>query len=296
MSVFLFLCYNTLGDENMKIIDGKKISEKVLEEVKTDIEKFKLKKITPTLAIILVGNDTASKVYVKNKTIACQKVGVDCQEYFLDQNTSEEELINLIDKLNKDDLVHGILLQSPVPKHINIDNVFEKINPLKDVDGFNPINYGKLLIGKENLTSCTSLGIVRLLEEENIEIRGKNVVIIGRSNIVSKPLSLCMLNRDATITVCHSKTVDLKEHTKTADILISAVGKPAFVTSDMVKDGAVVIDVGINRLEDGTLCGDVDFDKVKDKCSYITKVPGGVGPMTVAYLMKNVVKAINLQL
>lgn len=279
----------------MKIIDGKKISEIVLEEVKKDVEVIKKNGITPTLAIILVGEDPASKVYVKNKNSACKKVGINCKEYFLNQNTSEEELIELIDKLNNDEQVHGILLQSPVPKHINIDDVFEKINSLKDVDGFNPINYGLLLIGKENLTSCTSLGVIRLLEEEKIDIAGKHAVIIGRSNIVSKPLALGLLNRDATVTICHSKTINLKEHTKTADILISAVGKPAFVTSDMVKDGAVVIDVGINRLDDGKLCGDVDFEKVKDKCSYITKVPGGVGPMTVAYLMKNVVKATKKQ-
>ena len=278
----------------MKIIDGKKISEIVLEEVKKDVDEIKQKGITPTLAIILVGEDPASKIYVNNKSNACKKVGISCKEYFLDSNTSEKKMVNLIQKLNGDEGIHGILLQSPVPKHINIENLFEIINPDKDVDGFNPINYGKLLIGRENLTSCTSLGIIRLLEEEKIKIKGKHIVIIGRSNIVSKPLSLSLLNKDATITICHSKTINLKQHTKTADILISAVGKPLFVTNDMVKDNAVVIDVGINRLN-GIICGDVDFENVKDKCSYITKVPGGVGPMTVAYLLKNVVKAVKNQ-
>ena len=278
----------------MKIIDGKKISEIVLEEVKKDVDEIKQKGITPTLAIILVGEDPASKIYVNNKSNACKKVGISCKEYFLDSNTSEKKIVNLIQKLNGDEGIHGILLQSPVPKHINIENLFEIINPDKDVDGFNPINYGKLLIGRENLTSCTSLGIIRLLEEEKIKIKGKHIVIIGRSNIVSKPLSLSLLNKDATITICHSKTINLKQHTKTADILISAVGKPLFVTNDMVKDNAVVIDVGINRLN-GIICGDVDFENVKDKCSYITKVPGGVGPMTVAYLLKNVVKAVKNQ-
>ena len=278
----------------MKIIDGKKISEIVLEEVKKDVDEIKQKGITPTLAIILVGEDPASKIYVNNKSNACKKVGISCKEYFLDSNTSEKKIVNLIQKLNGDEGIHGILLQSPVPKHINIENLFEIINPDKDVDGFNPINYGKLLIGRENLTSCTSLGIIRLLEEEKIKIKGKHIVIIGRSNIVSKPLSLSLLNKDATITICQSKTINLKQHTKTADILISAVGKPLFVTNDMVKDNAVVIDVGINRLN-GIICGDVDFENVKDKCSYITKVPGGVGPMTVAYLLKNVVKAVKNQ-
>lgn len=279
----------------MNIIDGKKISEMVLNEVKDEIKELKKNNISPTLAVILVGDDPASKTYVKNKSKACKSVGINCNEFMLNKSTTEEELIKLIDDLNNDNMVHGILLQSPTPKHININNLFSKIDPLKDVDGFNPVNYGNLLIGKDPLTSCTSLGIIRLLDEYDIEIKSKHAVIIGRSNIVSKPLSLCLLNRDATITVCHSKTKNLSEITKTADILISAVGKPKFVTNDMVKDDAVVIDVGINRLSDGSLCGDVDFDNVKDKCSYITKVPGGVGPMTVAYLMKNVVKAVKLQ-
>ena len=279
----------------MEIIDGKKINKKVLEEVKEKVKKLKEERITPTLAVILVGDDKASATYVKNKSLACKSVGIDCKEFFLDKNTTEEELVRLIDDLNNDNTVHGILLQSPVPKQIDINNLFNRIDPLKDVDGFNPVNYGNLLIGKDPLTSCTSLGVIRLLDEYNIEIESKHAVIIGRSNIVSKPLSLCLLNRDATITVCHSKTKDLEKITRTADILISAVGKPKFVTSDMVKEGSVVIDVGINRDEFGSICGDVDFENVKDKCSFITKVPGGVGPMTVAYLMNNVVKAIKLQ-
>ena len=279
----------------MNIIDGKKISEMVLNEVKDEIKELKKNNISPTLAVILVGDDPASKTYVRNKSKACKSVGINCNEFMLNKSTTEEELIKLIDNLNNDVNVHGILLQSPVPKQIDINNLFNRIDPLKDVDGFNPVNYGNLLIGKDPLTSCTSLGIIRLLDEYDIEIKSKHAVIIGRSNIVSKPLSLCLLNRDATITICHSKTKNLSEITKTADILISAVGKPKFVTNDMVKDDAVVIDVGINRLSDGSLCGDVDFDNVKDKCSYITKVPGGVGPMTVAYLMKNVVKAVKLQ-
>lgn len=279
----------------MVIIDGKKISEKVLDEVKGEVNNLKEKGIYPTLAVILASGDEASKVYVRNKAIACEKVGIKCEEFIFDSLVTKEVLENLIDKLNNDENIHGILLQSPVANNIDINDLFGKINPLKDVDGFNPVNYGNLLIGKDTLTSCTSLGIIRLLNEYGIEIKSKHAVIIGRSNIVSKPLSLCLLNRDATITVCHSKTKDLKSITKEADILISAVGKPKFVTKDMVKDGACVIDVGINRDDAGKLCGDVDFENVKDKCSFITKVPGGVGPMTVAYLMKNVIKSVFLQ-
>ena len=276
----------------MKIIDGKKISEKVLEEV---IEEIKKINYTPTLAVILVGDDPSSKIYVKNKTNTCNKCGIKCQEYLLSKDTTENDLLNLIDELNAKDNINGILLQSPVPKHIDINKLFSRIDPIKDVDGFNPINYGKLLIGEDSLVSATSLGIIRLLKEEKINLTGKNCVIIGRSNIVGKPLSLCLLNNDATVTIAHSKTVNLKDITSKADILISATGQKALVKKNMVKDGAIVIDVGINRTSD-KICGDVDFEDVKDKCSYITKVPGGVGPMTIAYLMKNIVKATKMQI
>jgi methylenetetrahydrofolate dehydrogenase (NADP+)/methenyltetrahydrofolate cyclohydrolase len=230
-------------------------------------------------------------VYVKNKSNACKKVGIDFEEFLLPAETSEDELIELIKKLNKDNSIHGILLQSPVPNHININRAFETISPEKDVDGFNAVNVGNLTIGRDCFVSCTPYGIMRMFEEYNIDVAGKNAVVIGRSNIVGKPMLQCLLSKDATVTICHSKTKDLEEVVKRADIVISAIGKPNFVTGNMIKDGAVVIDVGINRLEDGTLCGDVNYEEAFEKASYITPVPGGVGPMTVAMLVENVVKA-----
>lgn len=274
-----------------KIMDGKELANEIKDSLKEEVKKIKEKGIVPKLAVIMVGNDPASKVYVKNKSKACEHVGIEFEEYILEETTNMEELLSLIEKLNKNKNIHGILLQSPIPKGLDINFAFEKISPDKDVDGFNPINVGKLTIGQDSFVPCTPYGIVKFLEKYKIETEGKNVVILGRSNIVGKPLIQCMLNKNATVTVCHSKTKNLKEITKNADILISAIGKAKFVTEDMVKSEAVIIDVGINRTEDGKLVGDVDFENVYSKSSYITPVPGGVGPMTIAMLMNNVVKA-----
>ena len=274
-----------------EILDGKELSKKIRKELKAEVEELKLKGINPKLAVILVGDDSASQVYVKNKSKACEKTGIDFEEYIFDANITEQELLDTIEKLNNDDSVHGILVQSPVPKHIDANKAFGTISPEKDVDGFHPINVGNLSIGKDCFISCTPYGIVKILEEYNIETEGKEAVILGRSNIVGKPMIQCMLNKNATVTVCHSRTKNIEEITRRADILIAAIGKAKFVKENMIKDGAVIIDVGINRLEDGTIVGDVDFEKAKEKASYITPVPGGVGPMTIAMLLNNVVKA-----
>ena len=274
-----------------ELIDGKKVSAKIRQELKIEVEKLKNNGISPKLAVIMVGDDKASKVYVKNKSKACNEIGIEYEEFLLSENTQMPELLDLIDKLNNREDIHGILLQSPIPKHLDIKEAFNNINYKKDVDGFHPINVGKLSIGEDSFISCTPYGIIKLLEEYKIEIEGKNAVIIGRSNIVGKPLIQCLLNKNATVTVCHSKTKNIEEITKNADILIAALGKAKFVKADMVKNGAVVIDVGINRNELGKLEGDVDFEEVEKKVSYITPVPGGVGPMTIAMLMNNVVKA-----
>ena len=279
-----------------EILDGKALAKKIRKELKLEVEDLKKRGVNPKLAVIMVGDNNASQVYVRNKSKACEKVGIEFEEFLFNKDTSEEELINTIDRLNKDDKINGILLQSPVPKHINIQKAFEKISPSKDVDGFNAVNVGKLATGQDAFISCTPYGIVKILEEYEIETEGKNAVILGRSNIVGKPMIQCMLNKNATVTVCHSRTKNIGEIIKNADILIAAIGKPKFVTADMVKSGAVVIDVGINRLEDGSLCGDVDFEKVCKIASYITPVPGGVGPMTIAMLLNNVVKAAKLTL
>ncbi len=279
-----------------EILDGKALAKKIRKELKLEVEELKQKGIIPKLAVIMVGDNSASQVYVRNKSRACEKVGIEFEEFLFDKDTLEEELINTIDNLNKDEKIHGILLQSPVPKHINIQKAFERISPSKDVDGFNAVNVGKLATGQDAFISCTPYGIVKILEEYGIETEGKNAVILGRSNIVGKPMIQCMLNKNATVTVCHSRTKNIEEITKNADILIAAIGKPKFVTENMVKTGAVVIDVGINRLEDGSLCGDVDFENLCEKASYITPVPGGVGPMTIAMLLNNVVKAAKLSL
>ena len=278
-----------------QLIDGKELSKRIKEELKIEADKLKEKGIIPKLAVILVGDDSASKVYVKNKSKACNEVGVEFEEILLNSNTSMEKLLSIIDELNSRKDINGILLQSPIPKGLNIQEAFERIKCEKDVDGFNPINVGRLMIGQDTFISCTPYGIIKMLEACNIEIQGKNAVIIGRSNIVGKPLMQCLLNKNATVTICHSKTQNIKEITRTADILISAVGKINIVTADMVKDGAVVIDVGMNKNDKGKLVGDVDFEKVKEKSSYITPVPGGVGPMTIAMLMNNVIKATKLQ-
>ena len=273
------------------IINGKELAKKIRLDLKSEVDKLKNNGINPKLAVIMVGDDKASKVYVKNKSRACEEIGIEYEEFLMEENTSMDQLLNLIENLNNRKDIHGILLQSPVPEHLDINQAFKKIDYRKDVDGFNPINVGKLSIGEDCFISCTPFGVVKMLEEYNIEVQGKNVVIIGRSNIVGKPLIQCMLKKNGTVTVCHSKTKDIKEITSKADILIAALGKAKFVTQDMVKDGAVIIDVGINRNEEGKLVGDVDFENVEKKASYITPVPGGVGPMTIAMLMTNVVKA-----
>ncbi len=273
------------------IIDGKELAKKIKSELKIKSEELKNKNINPRLAVIMVGDNPASKVYVKNKSKACEDVGIEYEEHLLDDTITEEELIELIESLNKNTKIHGILLQSPIPKHLDINKAFKVISNEKDVDGFSPYNVGKLCIGEDTFISCTPYGIIKMLEEYNIELEGKNVVILGRSNIVGKPLVQCCLNKNATVTVCHSKTKELEEYTKRADVIIAAIGKAKFLTSNMVKEGAVVIDVGINRDENGKLVGDVDYENLLDKVSHITPVPGGVGPMTITMLMNNVIKA-----
>lgn len=273
------------------ILDGKAFAKKIRQDLKLQADSLKEKGIIPKLAVIMVGEDNASKVYVKNKSLACKEVGIDYEEYLLDENTTQKELLDLINDLNSKDDVHGILLQSPIPKNLNIDEAFRAICPEKDVDGFNPFNVGLLQLGDECFSPCTPSGIIELLKEYNIEISGKHAVVIGRSDIVGKPMANMLLNNNATVTICHSKTKNLPQITRQADILIAAVGRLKFVTEDMVKENAVVVDVGMNRDENGNLFGDVDFENIKDKVSYITPVPGGVGPMTIAILMKNVIKA-----
>lgn len=274
-----------------EIIDGKALAKKIRAELKLEVDELKKKGVNPKLAVIMVGEDKASKVYVKNKSKACEEIGVEFEEFLLEEDTKMEELLKLIDKLNNRVDVHGILLQSPIPKHLNINKAFNAIDYRKDVDGFNPINVGKLVIGEDCFISCTPLGVIKMLEEYGIEIEGKNAVVVGRSNIVGKPLAQCLLAKNATVTVCHSRTKNIHEITSNADILVAALGKPKYIKGHMVKEDAVVIDVGINRTDDGKLVGDVDFDTVSQKASYITPVPGGVGPMTIAMLMNNVVKA-----
>lgn len=275
------------------LIDGKDLAKKIRANLRDEVIELKNKGINPKLAVILVGNDKASKIYVNNKSKACEDVGIEFEEYLLDENIQIDELLKLIHSLNDNPNIHGILLQSPIPKHLDINVAIKEISPNKDVDGFHPVNVGKLMIGQDTFISCTPYGIIKMLEEYNVEIEGANAVIIGRSNIVGKPISQCLLNKNATVTICHSKTKNLQEITKTADILVVAIGKAGFIKADMVKNGAVVIDVGINRLDSGKIVGDVDFEGVKEKASYISPVPGGVGPMTIAMLMKNVVKAAN---
>ncbi len=277
------------------ILDGKETARKIREMLTNEVAELRKNVVTPKLAVIMVGDDKASTIYVRNKSKACDEIGIEFTEHLLPENTTQTELLKLIDELNSNKEINGILLQSPIPKHLDINEAFRKILPDKDVDGFNPVNVGKLVLGQNTFVSCTPFGIIKLLEEYNISLEGKNAVIIGRSNIVGKPMSQCLLNKNATVTICHSKTNNLKEFTKKADILVSAIGKPKFVTKDMVKEGAIVIDVGINRNLEGKVCGDVDFENIKNMTSYITPVPGGVGPMTIAMLMNNVVKATKIQ-
>lgn len=275
----------------MEIIDGKKLAKEIRGNLKIKCDELKEKGIKPKFAVIMVGNDKASQIYVKNKSKACEEIGIEFEEHLLNENINQTELIKQIEELNNDKTIHGILLQSPIPSHLDINEAFRTIAPGKDVDGFNPVNVGKLCLNQDTFVSCTPYGIMKMFEAYNIDLTRKHVVILGRSNIVGKPLIQCCLNKNATVTVCHSKTKDLEKHTKNADVVIAAIGKSKFVTADMIKQGAVVIDVGINRGEDGKLTGDVDFENVSKKASYITPVPGGVGPMTIAMLMNNVIKA-----
>lgn len=278
-----------------KIISGKEVSEAVKLRVADEVKEFKAQGIEPCLAVILVGDDPASRVYVNNKKKACEFCGIRSLEYVLPAETNEEELIELVEKLNNDESVNGILCQLPLPKHLDEKKVLNLIKPEKDVDAFHPENVGHIMIGDFNFLPCTPAGIMEMLHYENINLEGKNCVVIGRSNIVGKPMAMLMLKENATVTICHSKTKNLKEVVADADIIVAAVGKANFVTADMVKDGAVIIDVGINRMDDGKLCGDVDFEACKEKASYITPVPGGVGPMTIATLMQNTITATKFQ-
>lgn len=279
----------------MNIIDGKAVSKKVKEDVKAECEQLKAKGITPGLAVIIVGEDPASQVYVHNKEVACDACGFHSVKYALPAETTQEELNALIDELNEDNSINGILCQLPLPKHLDDKEVINRINPIKDVDAFHPVNVGAIMIGDYNYLPCTPAGVMELIHSTGVDVSGKKAVVIGRSNIVGKPMAMLLLHENATVEITHSKTQSLADVTKQADILVAAIGKAKFVTADMVKQGAVVIDVGMNRDENGKLCGDVDFEGVKDKCSFITPVPGGVGPMTIAMLMKNTLTAAKLQ-
>lgn len=280
----------------MQIIDGKKVSAQVKEEVrKQTLELKETHGITPGLAVVIVGDDPASRVYVNNKKKACEVVGFKSEEYALPASTTHEELLKLVNTLNNKEDVNGILVQLPLPEHLDDKAVIEAINPQKDVDAFHAVNVGKIMLGEYDFLPCTPSGVMEMLHAYDIPVSGKNCVVIGRSNIVGKPMAMLLLHENGTVTICHSRTQNLAEVCRGADILVAAVGKPKFVTADMVKDGAVVIDVGMDRDENGKLCGDVDFENVKNKCSYITPVPGGVGPMTISTLMKNTLKACKIQ-
>lgn len=277
-----------------QIIDGKAISKQIKEECRIKAEQYKEQGIEITLAVVQVGSDPASNVYVRNKKRACEECGIKSLSYELPEETSEKELLALIAELNADQTVNGILVQLPLPKHIDENKVIQAIDAKKDVDGFHPVNAGALCTGQKGFVPCTPAGIIELLKRSHIAISGKECVVVGRSNIVGKPAALLLLRENGTVTVCHSRTADLKEVTKRADILVAAVGRPKFITADYVKEGAAVIDVGIHRNENGKLCGDVDFDSAAQKCSAITPVPGGVGPMTIAMLMSNCIASVDL--
>jgi methylenetetrahydrofolate dehydrogenase (NADP+)/methenyltetrahydrofolate cyclohydrolase len=274
-----------------KLIDGKKVSEELREDISREVAGLERK---PGLAVVVVGKDPASQIYVNLKCKRCKEVGMESYKHELDENTSEAELLVLIDKLNKDDKVNGILVQLPVPRHISKNKVIMAVRPEKDVDGFSPINVGKMFLREDCLRPCTPKGVMKLLKYYGIELSGKDAVVIGRSLIVGNPVAQMLMGENATVTICHSRTRDIKEHTRKADVVVSAVGKRNMVTADMVKEGAVVVDVGTIKHE-GKLCGDVDFENVKDKCSYITPVPGGVGPMTIACLLENTLLAYKMQ-
>ena len=277
-----------------KIINGKAISAEIKEELKEKVAEYKKQGVEITLAVVKVGNDPASAVYVRNKEKACEYVGITSRTLALPEETTEEELLKVVNDLNEDKAVNGILVQLPLPKHIDESKVLLAIDSNKDVDGFHPVNVGKMVIGEETFLPCTPAGIIEMLKRTDVEISGKECVVIGRSNIVGKPMSMLMLKENATVTIAHSRTKDLKEVTKRADILIAAIGKAKFVTADYVKEGAVIIDVGMDRDENGKLCGDVDFDSVSQVASAITPVPGGVGPMTVTMLLVNCLRSVEL--
>ncbi|MGG1291148.1 bifunctional methylenetetrahydrofolate dehydrogenase/methenyltetrahydrofolate cyclohydrolase FolD [Bacillus smithii] len=274
-----------------KLIDGKAAAKEIREEIKKEVNELKAQGVVPGLAVILVGDDPASHTYVRNKEKGCKEVGIHSEIYKYPAAISEAELLDKIRELNEDKRIHGILVQLPLPGHISESKVIDTISPEKDVDGFHPVNVGKMVIGKEGFLPCTPYGIMKLLEREQIDLQGKRAVVIGRSNIVGKPAGLLLLQRNATVTYCHSKTEDLSYHTKQADIIIAAVGKAKFLKAEDVKEGAVIIDVGMNRDENGKLCGDVDFESVREKASFITPVPGGVGPMTITMLLYNTVQS-----
>lgn len=279
----------------MALIDGKAVSLQVKQQVKQECDKLKTKGVTPGLAVIIVGDDPASQVYVRNKEKACEECGFYSVKYALDADTTQSELNALIDKLNNDEKINGILCQLPLPKHLDDKEVINRIDPIKDVDAFHPVNVGAIMIGDYNFLPCTPAGVMELIHSTGVDVTGKKAVVIGRSNIVGKPMAMLLLHENATVEITHSKTLDLKSISKEADILVAAIGRAKFVTADMVKNGAIVIDVGMNRDENGKLCGDVDFENVKDKCSFITPVPGGVGPMTISMLMRNTLTAAKLQ-
>jgi len=275
----------------MTILDGKKLSQKIKEEVKIEAEKLKAEGITPGLAVILVGEDPASQVYVKMKAKACKDSGIYSVVHEFPKTITQDELIDTIKRINQNPNIHGLLIQLPLPKHIDPTIVLEKVAPEKDVDGFHPYNVGRLVAGLDSFAPCTPLGVMEMFKEYNIDVKGLDACVVGASNIVGKPMQALLLNEFATVDICHIYTKNLAEHTKRADIVIVGVGKPNLITADMVKDGAIIVDIGINRLEDGRLVGDVDFENVSKKASFITPVPGGVGPMTIAMLLKNTIKA-----
>lgn len=278
-----------------QIIDGKLVSKQVRERVSAQCEELKAQGVTPGLAVIIVGDDPASQVYVRNKEKACEEVGFYSEKYALPADTSQEELNKLVMELNDKKEINGILCQLPLPKHLDDKEVINLIAPIKDVDAFHPVNVGAIMIGDYNFLPCTPAGVMELIHSTGVDVTGKKAVVIGRSNIVGKPMAMLLLHENATVEITHSRTVDLASVTREADILVAAIGKAKFVKADMVKEGAVVIDVGMNRDENGKLCGDVDFDDVKDKCSFITPVPGGVGPMTISMLMQNTLTAAKIQ-
>ena len=276
------------------IMDGKAVARSIREGLKEEVEGLKKKRIHPGLAVVLVGENPASMVYVKNKGEACRSAGIYSEEHKLPEEMKEADLLRLIDQLNKDPRIHGILVQLPLPAHINKDRILASVSPEKDVDGFHEINMGRLLIGQEGLVPCTPLGIMKLLEHYHIPVEGRFAVVVGRSNIVGKPVAMMLLQRNATVTICHTRTKNMGEVCRMADILIAAAGRPGMITADMIREGAVVVDVGINRLDTGKLTGDVDFESASKRAGWITPVPGGVGPMTIAMLLYNTVKAAKM--